>query len=300
MVLQNENFRNVKFPACQNYGHKENISGDNFKGTVVVDGFNKRLKVSSYQGADMEGFVNALKNIAVKHELEKIIFNAKGVNKEILLKLGFSEEGSIPGFFAGEDCYCLSLFLTEERARSNYLDKEDKILQDITSSKKTIKDKPFPSGLVMKTAQKEDADKLVELYRSIFTTYPSPLLDVNYVQLVINDSVFFVAVFDGGKIVSAASAEVDIENKNAEITDCATLPDYRGQGLLTKVITELENEMWARGIHTLYSLARAGSYGMNAALHKLNYKFTGRMINNCHIAGRLEDMNIWVKLKSWI
>jgi hypothetical protein len=36
---------------------------------------------------------------------------------------------------------------------------------------------------------------------------------------------------------------------------------------------------------------------MNTALARLGYRFRGRLMNNCHIMGGFEDMNIWVRLR---
>nr|WP_315989693.1 hypothetical protein [Desulforamulus aquiferis] len=34
---------------------------------------------------------------------------------------------------------------------------------------------------------------------------------------------------------------------------------------------------------------------MNLVLHRLGYTFRGTLVNNCHIGGSYEDMNIWVR-----
>ena len=34
---------------------------------------------------------------------------------------------------------------------------------------------------------------------------------------------------------------------------------------------------------------------MNAVLHGLGYQYRGRLINNCYIFEKLENMNMWVK-----
>ena len=45
----------------------------------------------------------------------------------------------------------------------------------------------------------------------------------------------------------------------------------------------------------LYSLSRAINPSINKVLANLDYKYCGRLVNNCHICGDFEDMNIWVK-----
>jgi putative beta-lysine N-acetyltransferase len=88
---------------------------------------------------------------------------------------------------------------------------------------------------------------------------------------------------------------MDIENLNAEMTDCATYPEYRGKGILSNIINELELELKNRNFITLYSLSRAINIGINMVLCKHEYKYSGRLLKNCNICGAFEDMNIWTK-----
>jgi putative beta-lysine N-acetyltransferase len=98
-----------------------------------------------------------------------------------------------------------------------------------------------------------------------------------------------------GKIVSAASAEINSFYKNAELTDCATLAEHRKFGLMKMILQELEKDLKNNGIFCAYSIARALSFGMNAALFQLGYSYRGRFMNNCYIYDKLENMNMWVK-----
>ncbi|MEO7164723.1 MAG: GNAT family N-acetyltransferase, partial [Bdellovibrionia bacterium] len=94
---------------------------------------------------------------------------------------------------------------------------------------------------------------------------------------------------------AVASAELHPEQRNAELTDCATHPDSRGLGLMSQILSLLEEELIQRNYISSYSMARARSFGMNNVFFRLKYEFTGRMVNNCDIFGCYEDMNVWVK-----
>jgi beta-lysine N6-acetyltransferase len=107
-------------------------------------------------------------------------------------------------------------------------------------------------------------------------------------------TVFYV-IETNDKIVSAASADINNKLVNAELTDCATLPEYRKHGFMKVLLMRLEQELIERGIYCSFSIARSLSYGMNACFHQLGYQYTGRMLNNCYIYDKLEDMNVWVK-----
>jgi hypothetical protein len=61
------------------------------------------------------------------------------------------------------------------------------------------------------------------------------------------------------------------------------------------LLSELEQDLRARGMLSGYSFARARSRGMNQVFYQLGYEYTGRLVNSCDIQGQMEDMNLWVK-----
>jgi beta-lysine N6-acetyltransferase len=113
--------------------------------------------------------------------------------------------------------------------------------------------------------------------------------------MVIEEGTVFFVAESNGEIVSSASAEVNMVYHNAEMTDCATDPAFRKHGLMKVLVCELEKELLRRNIYCAYSLARALSLGMNAVFRQLGYEYTGRLIKNCNIFDKYEDMNLWVK-----
>ena len=69
------------------------------------------------------------------------------------------------------------------------------------------------------------------------------------------EGTIYYVFFYQGKIVSAASAEVNTFYKNAELTDCATLKEHRKYGLMKIILQELERELTEQGIYCAYSIA---------------------------------------------
>jgi putative beta-lysine N-acetyltransferase len=117
----------------------------------------------------------------------------------------------------------------------------------------------------------------------------------DYVKKVMkNGSIFHIVEFNQ-EIVSAASADINKMFYHAELTDCATLPEHRKYGFMKKLLSELETELKNEQIFCAFSIARSLSFGMNAVFYQLGYEYTGRMMNNCYIYNKLEDMNVWVK-----
>jgi len=262
--------------------------------TLTMDRFNKRVRVEDYLGHFASCVEEALLAVA-EISAEKLIFKIRKENIIDLMMHGFVYEAMIDKFYLGSDCHFLvKYFSTERRANVHWI-KEDEIIQNVAALPKHVTLSSPPREYEVRKAVVTDAVMLAELYRAVFEVYPTPMNDPEYIQKCIKgDTVFYVYTYEG-KIVSAASAEINRFYHNAEITDCATLPEHRQFGLMKHLIVKLEEELLAQEIYCVYSIARALSFGMNAALHQQGYEYRGRLANNCYIFDKLEDMNMWVK-----
>jgi putative beta-lysine N-acetyltransferase len=140
-----------------------------------------------------------------------------------------------------------------------------------------------------------DTTKMAALYRAVFPSYPFPILDPEYLRSCMEDHVLYVGAEWDGTLAAISAAEMDPSDKNAEMTDFATLPEFRRQGLARRLLARMEKETRDFGIRTAYTIARAGSPGMNLTFAQSGYTFAGTLVNNTHIAGRIESMNVWFK-----
>jgi len=125
--------------------------------------------------------------------------------------------------------------------------------------------------------------------------YPTPLSEETHIIKTMQEGTVYVYIEMDHQMVSAASAEINAKFKNAELTDCATLPQAEGKGHMKKLLFFLEQKLRADGITCCYTIARAESYSMNKAFAQLGYTYGGRLVNNCLIYSGLEDMNVWYK-----
>lgn len=103
-------------------------------------------------------------------------------------------------------------------------------------------------------------------------------------------------VEEDGRILACASADLVRRARTAELTDCATLPEARGQGLMQSVLRDLMEDLRGLGYPTAYTLARATEPGMNVAFKRLGFQWNGRMVRSCRIGSGLEDMNVWSRV----
>lgn len=85
------------------------------------------------------------------------------------------------------------------------------------------------------------------------------------------------------------------ENQLYLMTNFAGDENFRGKGLACYLVISMEEEMKKIGIKTLYSVVSAKSFDANILFSKIGFKFSGTLINNTNIFGRIESMNVWYK-----
>lgn len=262
---------------------------------IYLDKINKRIKIMEYAYISTE-VLEKIIYFSKEQYMEKIICNCKKKDLQNFYNMDFEMEGRIKGFFKGEDALCMSYFITKNRGMSKDLDLEDEIIKKCIQVNKNYGGKTDNFQFSIRNANTNDLSEIVQLFKTVFSTYPSPVDDEEYLKMTMNGKVLYKVALSQGKIIGIASADMDTLNLNAEITDCAIYPEYRGNGILTSIIESLESELKNMGFITLYSLSRATIPAINMVLSKQNYEYSGRLINNCNMCSSFEDMNIWVKI----
>nr|WP_261381746.1 putative beta-lysine N-acetyltransferase [Paenibacillus cremeus] len=259
-----------------------------------LDRFNKRLRVDDYRG-NVHALFERILEIAGVHSLTKLFLKSREDEWQTFLSLGCMLEGIYTGYFNGDDAYCMAYYLELERRTSDFWMEEDRILRQVLALPQKTTLALAPEHCTLRQAVAADAEELARLYSSVFQTYPTPMNDPAYIVKAMGEGTVFYVVESSGQLISAASAEINSVYGNAEMTDCATLPTYRNQGLMRVLIQALEQELLQRNIRCAYSLSRALSLGMNAVFFQMGYRYTGRLTKNCEIYDKFEDMNLWVK-----
>ena len=270
------------------------IKTENFLAELYLDPFNKRLRVDDYAGK-LEDAVHEAERTAKEQQCEKLIFRGRVENYSDLLAMGFQCEAVIDGYFRGSNQYFFCKYFSDERRINPHWISEDRIITSVVAIERNPDVIMPPSEYQLLKITEQDAEKLAALYREVFQIYPTPLHDPAYIKKTIQEGTIYYAFRNNDDLVSAASAEVNLFYKNAELTDCATLPSHRKHGLMKILLEKLEKDLKSQGVFCAYSIARALSFGMNAVLHQLGYSYRGRLLNNCYIFDKLENMNVWVK-----
>ncbi|OPJ64428.1 putative beta-lysine N-acetyltransferase [Clostridium oryzae] len=261
---------------------------------IYVDYTNKLVRILDLDNISILN-IKRIIHFSSKQHLGKIICNCDGETSIFFRDAKFKLEGTIEGYFKGKDAFCMSYFIHKEREICNDHVRKDSLLRRSVNVKNAYTHSIYNSKYCIRNANEDDIDEMAELFSKTFSTYPYPIYDKEYLRRTINKQVLYkIAVYDK-KVIGIASAIMDKNNLNAEIADCATYPLYRCKGILSNIVYSLEEDLKNKGFITLFSLSRATNISMNIVLSKYNYKFGGRLINNCNICGTFEDMNIWFK-----
>lgn len=259
----------------------------------ALDHFNERIRIDFYLG-NVPMLIEKTEKLAKEHNYTKLIIKARQEHLYSFLQAGYMIESALKGYFQGSDAFFVTKYNSQDRRNSLYWSKGDEIIEAVLKSDR-LKEKTVPEEYILRKAEKDDSQKLADLYKQVFQVYPTPLNEASYVEQTMDEGTIYWLYEKDGMIVSAASAEIDFAQKNAELSNCATLENHRKHGLMKKLLQRLELDLVNLSVYCSYTIARSLSYGMNAAFHQLGYMYTGRLTNNCYIFDKLEDMNVWVK-----
>ncbi len=259
---------------------------------------NNRIYIMKLDEKDYPIVLKKIKSLAKKNQYTKIFAKIPKWAVDGFKNEGYIKEGYIPKLYNGKtDAFFYSKFLDKHRAKINP-DVRKKINDNIKlalSKRKPYLNIHFKPGLKLKMLDENNINDLVKLYKAVFKTYPFPIFDPDFLKSAMNNHVVYFGVYEKHKLIATASSEMYTAAKNAEMTDFATLTDYRGHNLSLTLLREMEAEMRLRKMKTLYTIARSHSAGMNITFAKLSYSYSGTLINNTNIAGKIESMNLWYK-----
>ncbi len=249
--------------------------------------------------ADLPDIIGELSEIARRERYAKIFIKIPVRSVPWFKADGYIIEAVIPRLFRGvEDGCFMSKFLDSDRV--HFLP-EQKLyeLGALLMEKQAYKgDIALADRFSYRRLTVSDIEQMISVYREVFRSYPFPIHDSAYLQKLINTGeVQFFGVFENtrDKLVAISSAEADREGRHAEMTDFATLPEYRGNKLSVFLLKKMEEAMQQMNIDTVFTIARLQSIPMNKTFLSQNYAFGGTLINNTHIAGSIESMNILYK-----
>ena len=267
-------------------------------GALIQHGkHNNRIYVMKFDAEQSEPVIYFLNKLAIEKSYSKVFAKIPPIALPAFQQSEFSIEAVIPGFYVGvTDCFFVSRFYNENRKISNSVELAN--FSDFLQKEQATKVPRFKHSLkysIIKLQEKHVA-AICNVFSQVFETYPFPVNDPKFVlKTMKSENTKYFGVLDGNQLVAVSSSEIDFINKNAEMTDFAVLPKYRGQELAMRLLLMMENEMKIANIKTVYTIARLKEIGINKTFLKCGYHFSGTLINNTNISGNIESMNIYYK-----
>lgn len=256
---------------------------------------NNRIYLMKLAAGDYPRIVKELDELAAKNEYTKVFCKIPADYGGAFLDAGYRVEAEVPGLFNGKQA---GLFLAKYLDTGRLVPPIELLqgMRDLIAKVAFETDRiSLHPDLRFKKPGTEDSDSMARLYRSIFTSYPFPIDQPEYISRTMQADVAYFGIWEGEAPVALSSAEMDLKGGNVEMTDFAVLPEFRGRQLSLFLLRRMEAEMRERGLQTAYTIARLNAPGMNITFHKNAYRFSGTLINNTNICGALESMNVWYK-----
>lgn len=193
-----------------------------------------------------------------------LVFAHEG-NAGAWLAAGFVSEGEIPGYWP--DGSTAALWVRGSGG--------DEVVVKETVAVHTSP--TLPDGWICRPALVDDATAITMLLQSVFSDYPVPPdPGVQRYALASGQLHGRVITRPTGKVVAVAAIGLSDAGTAPEVTDCATMPSWRGQGLMTLLVARLQADLEdVFGLRRSFALVRADQPAMQVALVRLGFRQTG-------------------------
>lgn len=265
------------------------------EGATIQHGkLNNRIYLMNIGNAKPAALIAAMNELADTEGYTKIFAKVPSSKVRPFLEAGYQKEAEVAGFFEGkDDAVFVCAYFDDSRRISPDRAEIDEVIAHATRAEQ-VAPAPLP-GVTLRQAEEADIPQMAQLYRSVFESYPFPIHDPDYIKETMHSHVDYFLVEENGMLAALSSAEMDVNNRNVEMTDFATHTEFRGRRLAVHLLLHMEQAMRNRGMACAYTIARAISYPMNLTFSRLGYGLGGLLINNTNISGQIETMAVWHK-----
>jgi len=201
---------------------------------------------------------------------------------------GFTFEGKMRGYWEDESKAELWSKMTSNRSKAAWQNGSTFI--ESPASNNSLPD-------VCRVVDAEDAPAIQSLMTTAFPDYQIPTDPAVIKHALATNAVHGRGIFaTDGSLLAYASAEFQQAGGSVEITDCATTPASRGQGLMSKIIENLANDMSeVFEINHCHAFAREDQPAMQKVFKKLGWKERGRLVNHFRVGSTWLSACIWGK-----
>ncbi len=272
---------------------------ENMHGSVIQHGpHNNRIYLMHLDTEKTDLLLPSLDRLAENNGYTKIFARIPAPVYSLFAEAGYGREAVVPYFFKGGiDAVFAARYFSASRRKDQPDEQLTGLIRKAGQFGTALQEKGDSRPLHGEVRQCTAADtaEMSRIYGRIFATYPFPVNDPVYLKKMMAENVLYFAVHVKKEIAALASAELDPENGTAEMTDFATMEQWRGRGFAGKLLHHMHDQVLRHGITTVYTIARAQSYGMNLVFQRQGYSYGGFLPNNTQIAGSMQSMTVWYK-----
>ena len=270
---------------------------ENIRGSIIQHGpHNNRIYLMQLNTGDTQGLIATLDDMALKNGYGKIFAKISAPTWNAFKSADYIKEAVIPRFFAGKtDGFFIAKYFSAGRQK---VENVEELLKFVKHTKGGSANNVHRTGKItpeVVSCEPSDAEEMSMIYQQVFKSYPFPIQQPIYLKRIMKEGVFYFCIRIDGRITAIAAAEIDLANKNAEMTDFAVLPKWRGMGFAGMLLGHMDKKIRKLGIKTAYTIARAESHGMNSVFKNSGYNYSGLLKNNSQICGTIQSMTVWYK-----
>ena len=270
---------------------------ENIQGSVIQHGpHNNRIYLMRLNTSNTFGLIPILDELALKNDYGKIFAKIPEPEWKVFKSADYVKEAVVPGFFNGKtDGYFIAKYFSAGRQKTADF---EKLLRPVNEPGENFAHNKHRSGGVARDiirCHPSDAAEMSVIYQRVFKSYPFPIQEPAHLVRMMQEGVRYFCIRSEGRIAAIAALEIDLEDKNAEMTDFATVPKYRGRGFAGMLLRYMDAKACELGIKTVYTIARAASHGMNYVFNSNRYNYAGLLKNNTQICGCIQSMTVWYK-----
>ena len=270
---------------------------ENIKGSVIQHGpHNNRIYLMRLNTNETHGLIATLDNMAIKNGYGKISAKIPAPSWNAFKSADYVKEAVVPGFFTGKtDGFFVAKYFSAVRQKAQNVEKLLRLVKQAGDGSANILHRTGKAARDVIACRPSDAAEMSAIYQQVFKSYPFPIQKQTYLKRMMKEGVLYFCIRIEGKIAAISAAEIDLVNKNVEMTDFATFPKMRGMGLAGMLLSHMDKKTRKLGIKTAYTIARATSHGMNSVFKNSGYNYAGLLKNNSQICGSIQSMTVWYK-----
>jgi putative beta-lysine N-acetyltransferase len=265
------------------------------KSILTHDKASNRIYLMHLHQDDFPKIINYMEDLSHEFSYTKIFAKVSSLFAPLFFNAGYIIEAAIPRFFKGEqDVLFLAKYKSSERQIPEYDSFE--VFQNMLVNVPSVNKMQLDNDFSIRKLTIDDVSSMIVVFKQVFETYPFPIFEPLFLTESIQENkTQYFGISCEGNLIAVSSAECDNAEQNAEMTDFAVLPRYRGKRFASHLLSYMENELFKSNFKTFYTISRLKSLSMNKTFYNSGYKYSGTLIKNTQISGNIESMNVLYK-----